>query len=375
MVRAYALMDKPTSAYHYMLKMQQQGLSYDFDQLEETVNLRGTEVYSYLNDLLIRAGEPAGDAEVVFRLGRDFAGPSAIAWDESRKRFLVGTARDGLLLAVSEEGKVDKLLEANEGNGLGSIRDIAVDAPNNRLWLSSSSIQQPSGSAEASPGRSGLFEMELDSLKPVARYELDDDGTQRDFGAVVVAPNGDVFVADRLQAVVYRKPATSDRLAAFVADEGLDGFSDMAISPDGGRLYLSDTSKGVLVVDPENDTAAMLEGPETLNLGRIEAIFHAGRELVIVQAGIDPERLLALQLDASGGKVEEVRPMAIALEVFDGPAPGTIRGESVYYFADAGDSAREVTVLRTGLDAGQSIVAPDMRKFEEETLSKARDHQ
>mgnify|MGYP006196815905 CR=1 FL=1 len=66
MVRAYAMMDKPTSAYHYMLKMQQQGLSYDFDQLEETTNLHGTEVYDYINDLLIRAGNAAGEADPAF---------------------------------------------------------------------------------------------------------------------------------------------------------------------------------------------------------------------------------------------------------------------------------------------------------------------
>ncbi len=92
MVRAYAMMDRPTSAYHYMLQMQQQGLSYDFDQLEETADMRDTEVYAYLNDLLIRAGNPAGEAEPAFELKPDHAYPSAIAWDETRERFLIGTA-------------------------------------------------------------------------------------------------------------------------------------------------------------------------------------------------------------------------------------------------------------------------------------------
>ena len=69
--------------------------------------------------------------------------------------------------------------------------------------------------------------------------------------------------------------------------------------------------------------------------------------------------------------------MAIALEAFDGPTFGTIKGDSVYYFADVqvplpGQAAQPVTVLRTSLDAGHDIVPPDMRKFDEETLSKTR---
>lgn len=379
MVRAYAMLGKPTSAYHYMLQMQQQGLSYDFDQLEETINLHGTEVYDYINDLLIRAGEPAGEAEPAFEIDADHAFPTAIAWDESRERFLVGTARDGALLAVSEAGKAGELIKAEAENGLWAIMDIEVDEKNNRLWISSAAIPQFSGYSSENAGKSGLFEFELDSLKSVGRYLVDGEGGPHVLGPIALDPDGDVYVGDRENATLYIKKAESDRIAPFVAEHELTGFRDVAISPDGTRIYLADNDKGILVIDPESETSAMLEGPDTLNLGGIEGLFHIGSELIIVQPGIQPQRVMALQLDPTGGKVQEVRPMAIALPWFDGPSRGTVRGDSVYYFADAalpepGTEGEEVTVLRTALDAGKDIVAPDMRKFEEETLSKARDN-
>ena len=379
MVRAYAMMDKPTSAYHYMLQMQQQGLSYDFDQLEETINLHGTEVYDYLKDLLIRSGEPAGEAEPAFEIEPDHALPSAIAWDESRERFLVGTAREGAVLAINENGKAKELLAADVGNGLWSIMDIEVDEANNRLWLSSAAIPLFSGYSDANAGHSGLFEFELDSLEAVGRYLVDRDGEPHVLGAIALDTDGDVYVGDRENAVLYIKKAGSDGIAPFVADQTLSGFRDIAISADGKRIYLADADKGILVIDPENETAVMLEGPDTLNLGGIEGLFHVGSELIIVQSGIQPQRLMSLVLDSTGGKVQEVRPMAIALQWFDRPSRGTIRGDSVYYFADAalpepGAPPKEVTVLRTALNAGATIVAPDMRKFEEETLSKVRNN-
>lgn len=376
MVRAYAMMERPTSAYNYMLQMQQQGLSFDFDSLEETINLHGTEVYDYLNDLLIRAGNPAGEAEPVFALDSKHALPRAIAWDESRERFLVGTAEKGELLAVDENGKVKKLLAADKDNGLWSIMGVAVDAENNRLWISSAATPQFEGYSNEDVGKSGLFAFELDSLEPAGQYMPDPAKGPHAFGSLAVTPGGDVFVADRETAVLYRKSADAEIFAPYLADKELNGFTDMAISPTGSRIYLADAARGVLVIDPENEGAAMLQGPDTLNLGGISGLFHTGTDLIIVQSGINPQRVMSLQLDAIGGTVEDVRPMAIALEWFNKPAGGAIRGDSIYYFANAdAEAEEEVTVLRTALDAGNDIIAPDMLKFEEETLSKARDHQ
>ncbi len=379
MVRAYAMMEKPTSAYHYMLKMQQQGLTYDFDQHQETAALGGTEVYDYLNDLLIRAGEPAGEAEPAFGIGPEFPLPTAITWDPNRERFLVGTAGSGAVLAVSEDGSVTRLLEANDDNGMWAIMDLEVDPARNLLWVSSAAIPQFEGLSNDNAGKSGLFEFQLDTLEVLGRYIVESDDGPHELGAIALDTNGDVYVADRKSATLYRRKLGLDHISPFVADKELNGFSDIAISADSSRVYLADWDKGVLVIDPENEKAAMLGGPETLNLGGIEAIFHAGSELIIIQSGIKPQRVVALKLDASGGTVEEVRPMAIALEWFERPSRGTIRDDSIYYLADSGLDAADapgsaVMVLRTALDAGNTIVAPDMRKFEDETISRVREH-
>jgi len=59
LVIAYALLNEKTQAYNLMLQMQKQGLAYDFTTSEGTVNIRGTEVFDYVNDLMKAAGNPA----------------------------------------------------------------------------------------------------------------------------------------------------------------------------------------------------------------------------------------------------------------------------------------------------------------------------
>jgi len=71
--------------------------------------------------------------------------------------------------------------------------------------------------------------------------------------------------------------------------------------------------------------------------------------------------------------VEEFSPMAIALEQFDSPGIGTIRDDSVYYFANSGaiGSKTGTIVMNTPVDAGSEIVPPDMRQFQE-TMKKSQ---
>ena len=52
LVIAYALLDEKRSAYDLMLRMQQQGLAYDFSKPESTLNIRNTEVFDYVNDMM-----------------------------------------------------------------------------------------------------------------------------------------------------------------------------------------------------------------------------------------------------------------------------------------------------------------------------------
>ena len=79
LVIAYALMDEKARAYEVMLGMQQQGLSYDFKASEHTASLRGTEVFNYVNDLLIINGNPVGEVETVFTLPESVVMPETIS--------------------------------------------------------------------------------------------------------------------------------------------------------------------------------------------------------------------------------------------------------------------------------------------------------
>lgn len=370
MVIGAALIGKPQTAYNYMHVMQQQGLSYDFNSTEDTVSIRTPQVYGYLNDLLIKQGQPMGEGSVAFTLPESALRPEAIAWDEARGRFLVGTVDTGVVLAVTPDGKAEEILKAGKDNGLMAINGIAVDQARKKLWIATAGLPGFAALAPADLGRGALLEFHLETLEPLGRFDIPADGVPHVPGSVVVTPSGDVYLIDRAVPVLYRKPV-GQPLAAFLGNPGLVGLRDLAISADGSKLYVADAAMGVMVVDVVNGKASMLTGPETLNLTGISGIMYSEGKLLVLQNGITPQRLMRLDLDPTGMAVAKVTPLAIALEPFNAPAFGVVQGGEAYYFAssnlsDAG--VKPTVVLKTPIQLSKPIEAVDYTKFKQDTF-------
>jgi len=380
LVIAHALLDEKSQAYDLMLKMQQQGLAYDFMESDDTVNIRGTEVFEYVNDLMKLAEAPMGESETAFVLPESVLMPAAISWDESRQKFLIGTIAEGQLFAVGKDGQVEELLKADDANGMWAILDVLVDQPRNRLWITSAAIPGFSRFDPIDNGRSALIEFNLETLELIRWYPVPVDGQAHVLGSMVLSSKGDIFIADRILPLVYSKAATEEKLKPVLALRTLVSLRGIAMQPDDRIMYVADREMGIMVVDLQSSQARLLEVPETLNVGGIDGLYLKDNRLFVIQNGIKPQRVMRLQLDASGTKVETVRPLAVAQPEFDFPNFGTFEGDNLYFFANSqwlskSGSENPVTVLSTELDASDDLTSPDMRLFMEKQAEMEKQKQ
>jgi hypothetical protein len=365
-VRACARLGRKSTAYHYMLKMQQQGMSYDFNSVEDSVGIRDTEAYGYINNLLLEAGHPAGEASTVFDLPEQASDYQVITWDSSRERYLVGTLAEGSLMAISEEGETELLLKADEENGLWSIMGLSVDEERNRLWISSSATPHFSGFSVGDKNHGALFELDLKTLEVIGRFNLPVDALTHELGSLAVTADGHVYVIDRATPIVYHKLPDSDRLEAFFASPDLIELRDIAVTPDNSRVFIADAYKGILVIDPVAQRAGLLTGPETLNLGGINAMEYQNGHLFLVQGGFNPQRIVRMQLDVAGAGVAGINPMVVALPEFDQPGPAAIQGDKLVFFANSAAAEKDsLLVMASQLDASAVADAPDVNALHE----------
>ncbi len=371
LVVAHALNHDKAAAYEMMLTMQRQGLSHDFNATDDTLFLRGTEAYEYINDLMVRAGEPAGEATLKFELPADLLLPTAIEWDATREAYLVSSARDGSVVQVSRDGEAQVLLSANEDNGLWGIFGMTVDAANNRLWLSSAASVNFEGYDEEDSGRSALFEFELDSLDLVKSYPVAEDGKPHRLGDLVVTASGDVYTVDTVLPIIYRLQKGAEQLRPFVASSDNVSLRGVTASDDGRMLYIADYEMGIMVLDLEGKKAMRLTGPETLNFGGIEDLAFWQNHLVVIQNGNEPQRIMRLQLAEDRTSVEKVAPLAIAQPFFAYPNYGTVVGDELVFLANSHWVRKQgepepVRVATTGIASAPDLEAPDVEKFWDE---------
>ncbi|MDH4019700.1 MAG: hypothetical protein OEU84_08875 [Xanthomonadales bacterium] len=376
-VIAYALLDEKSKAYDLMVRMQQQGLGYDFDESPETMNIRGTQVYDYVNDIMKMAANPLGETDQAFILPESVSLPEAITWDESRQKFLVGTATEGSIIAVDKDGQVAELLKANDENGLWAVLDLLVDTSRNRLWVTSAAIPAFSRFEPVDKGRSALFEFDLESLELIHRYPVPVDGMPHTLGSMVLSPNGDIFMADRTLPIIYRKPADEQKIQPAVALQGMVSMRGIAIQPDGGLLYVADREMGIMVVDIKNARSRLLKVPATLNVGGIDGLYLKDNHLFMIQNGNMPQRVMRLELDPEGIEVVAVRPMVVSQPEFDFPSFGTLHSENLYFFANSQTSAnagsnKAVTVLSTPLESSEDLAEPDFGKYLKQAVKDSK---
>ncbi len=365
---ANALLEDRTGAYDIMLKMQRQGLAYDFLTPESTKGIRGTQAFEYLAELMVMAGEPMGDTKLEFTLPDSVSMPETIAWDESRGKFLIGTRSEGSILAVEPDGGVTPLITADTENGMWAVMDILVDVERSSLWVTSSSIVEFARYDRTEKGRSALYEYDLKTLELKNRYPVPVDGKAHFLGSMVMNPEGDLFIVDRNLPLVYRKLVGEDHIKAVYGFRDMISMRGVALRDDGSILYIADREMGIAMVEIKSGRTAKLVGPDTLNLGGIEGLYFNNNSLIMIQNGIKPQRVIKLLLDPAGTTVTGVVPMAVAQPEFDYPTYGTLKGESLYFFgnshwAGTDQPVKPVSVLSSPLNSDKELVQPDVRRF------------
>lgn len=333
LVLGYSQLGEISRAFNMMLKMQQQGLSENWDEYEELEILREHRLYGHLQTLMNEAGKPFGRVREVARLDGQ-AMPEALARDPNSGRLFVGTVRDGRIL-VSDDGDAwSTFAEPAQHDDLMAVMSMVVDADRNQLIVATGATAQFRGFRSQDAGRTAILRFDLESGELVSRHRLVPDGRPRLLGSLAIAGDGTVFAADSVTTTVFRLSPEDEAPRRFFGHANLASLRGLAVSGDDTLLYIADYDLGIFVVDIRDpEKAWKLSVPDTLNEGGIDGLYKWDNHLIVIQNGITPQRVLRLDLGADGLGVIGVAPVAAALEQFDTPTFGVMDGSRLLFLA------------------------------------------
>ena len=304
------------------------GLAYDPAADGDFADLAADPGFAEVAARLAANGRPVGQADTAFTLPwRDFV-PEGLARDPVSADVFVSGVHARRVVRVGSDGRAETFVD-----GLWSALGLAVDEERRILWIGTAAMPETSGADSSELGRGAVVGVDLDSGRRVAELPLPDDGRPHVPGDLSLAPDGTLFVSDGAAGVVWVRRPGSTSLEMLTGPDRLVSPQGSVLSADGRTLWLADYSLGLLAVDPATGEARQVARPENAALLGIDALLRHGSDLIAIQNGVRPARVLRIRLD--GERVASWEAIAAALPEFEEPTGAFLDAERLWLVANS----------------------------------------
>lgn len=334
LVKAYALQDKKSEAYNALLRLSNQGLTFDLSADPDLENIRGTQVFDFLVEGLQKNAEMKGEVARTVTLGQTGLLADGLAFDPKKREMLIGSVTQGVVYRILEGGELKPLVAANQDNGLLGVFDIAVDNASRSLWVSSAAVPHYRNIRFQDAGYSGVFQFDLDSGQIRRRFDVPGRDPGNKLVNLTVASDGKVYAANAAKHEVYQIDVERERMTRIFSAPGFTSIRGLAVSPDAKTLYFSDYELGLFGVNLETEKAFMVRTPATVNLGGVDSLSWYKDGMVVLQNGNLPHRALRLSLNDEGNAVTGAVPLLANHPLFLAPSEGIVVGDLYHIIAN-----------------------------------------
>ncbi|MBX3735123.1 MAG: SMP-30/gluconolactonase/LRE family protein [Candidatus Didemnitutus sp.] len=276
---------------------------------------------------------PRGHADRVVTLpARDGIVETAVA--DSHGRWFLADVRNRRLDVREPDGSMRHF--SSERDGLAGVFSLALDEAHQRLWAGISATPEIKD-YRAEDSTSAFFaEYNLTTGKLARVIRLPADERPHVLGSLTFASDGTLFATDSGTPCLWRANPADGSVERWLASDDFASLQGLAFSADGKTLYVADYARGLWAIDVATKTPRRLRAPAHATLFGIDDLRLASAgALVAVQNGIEPQRVIRLDLDAAG-EISAMRVLASALPGLDDLAGGSLRDGRYVVVGNAG---------------------------------------
>ena len=324
---AYTLNDNHRDSLRILRRLLAKGVDFGIADLDQFVAVRELDGWSSYHADVQALNEPMGIAEIVSTHSEPKFVPEGIAIDADGQLYL-GSIRTGQLIRLSSSA--DILIERDTHWSVFGMRFHADGG----LWFASAAVPQLAdvGSEE---GRTGLFRLDVSSGTITKTAILPQYESAQVLGDLVIADENTIYTTDSLTGAIYRYYIDANEFEVLV-ERGTLGSPQGLVFDDSGRyLYVADYIGGLYRVSVQDGSFVKVDVDDGLTDYGIDGMYRYGNELVVIQNGVRPHRVAALQLGDNGHSITGSRILASNLQQFDEPTLGVVRGDDFYFVANS----------------------------------------
>jgi sugar lactone lactonase YvrE len=355
LARAEVMLKNPDSALAWLRRYADLGLGRDPAADSVLAPLTTRPDFAEIAAKLARNRAPVDLAETAFTLHEADLVPEDITYDPGRRRFLVSSVRKGKVIAIERDGRRRDFTRADHAGW--AMLAVAADSARRRLWATTSALPQAEGYSPADSGQTALLAFDLAGGDLVRRVEPPADGSLHSFGDLALGPDGTLVISDARSGEVWRLRPEGKALELLVPRDVLVSPQGLAFTPDGKRVLVADYARGIAQVDLATGAVEWLRYPGDLAASGIDGLVLSGRDLIALQNGIRPPRVLRLRLDRDLAAIESWSVIEAGTAALSEPTHGVAVEGWVYYIANAGwDRLEDDGRVRNGAALEKGII-------------------
>ena len=303
------------------------GIDFGATDLDEFAALKELDGWGAYAAKVAELREPIGSATVVATYDEANFVPEGIAIDKDG-RVLIGSIHSGRLVRLSSPP--DVLLEQGEGWSVFGMRFH----PDGSLWFAGAAVPQLKDAGD-DVGKTGLFQVDTSTGEMILAAVLPQYEESQVLGDLVIADDNTLYTTDSLTGAIYRYYIDSNEFEVLVKRGKFVSPQGLVLDDSGNYLYVADYNGGVFRVSVADGSMAKLDVADDISDYGIDGLYRYGDELIAIQNGSRPHKLVALRLAENGSAISASRTLAANLEQFDEPTLGVVRGNDFYFVANS----------------------------------------
>lgn len=279
--------------------------------------------------------QPAGDSSVVMEIANNGLLPETYA--RTKKEAYVGSVRTGQI--VRADGAVF-------ATAPGGVYDVELSGK--ALWAAANSTAPYEKSAD-SPAKSAIISYSLANGSETAAVTVGDEKTI--IGDLEITPAG-IVASDSLTPRLFVLRVGATESGVLVADDRFVNLQGLAYDKRRKAIFVADYMVGLFSVDLTTGVVTKLANPAGEHLGGIDGLYLYKGDLVGIQNGTSPQRIVTLKLNRSGDTVEALTVQVQNHPQWNEPTNGKVVGNDLHYVATSNwpaygaDGAEQADVAR-----------------------------